>query len=194
MKRNILTILLVSAVILSSVGCGDNSSKTENNTVVDSVRSVPKDTSQASSTSTAMINEFATNAAIGNMMEVEIGKIAQSNGGSAEVKEYGKMLQTDHSAANTKLQSVAEAEHITLPTAMDAEHSAHAKEMGAMKGVDFDKAFIPMMIEDHNKDIAEFKKAADSNPNQKIKDFASMTLPTLQKHLDKANSIKSKMK
>ncbi len=51
-----------------------------------------------------------------------------------------------------------------------------------------------MMIDDHVKDIAAFKKAANRNENEKIKSFASSTLPKLEAHLSKAKSIKSKVK
>ena len=43
------------------------------------------------------------------------------------------------------------------------------------------------------KDINEFKKEANSNTNDVFKNFASKTLPTLQKHLDSAQAIHSKM-
>ena len=189
MKNIFLSAALGLSTVVLCVSCGDNSAKTEN-TVVDTVKTAPANIPQP----TAGSNEFAKKATIGNIMEVEMGKLAQSNGGSADVKEYGRMLETDHAAANSELQSIAGAENITLPATMDEEHSMHVKDMGSKKGADFDKAFIPMMVEDHQKDIAEFKEAASSNPNQKIKDFASKTLPTLQKHLDKAKMIKSKMK
>ena len=177
------------SAILLCVSCGDNSSKTEH-TIVDTTTTTPTDTAKP----TGPINQFASKAMIGGMTEVEMGKLAQSNGGSSDVKEYGKMLEKDHAAANADLRSIASAENLMLPTALDDEHAKNVKDMQAKKGADFDKAFIADMVEDHEKDIAEFKEAANSNPDQKIKDFAAKALPTLQKHLDKAKAIKSKMK
>ena len=193
MKKIFLKTALGLSSLLLLVSCGNNSSNTEKSIVDSNSNTTTADTIH-NPVKMGITNEFAANATIGGMTEVEMGKLAQTNGGSADVKDYGKMLETDHSAANTELASIAAAENITLPTAMDDEHSMHVKDMASKNGADFDKAFIPMMIEDHEKDIAEFKKAADSNPNQKIKDFASKALPTLQKHLDKAKMIKSKMK
>ncbi len=195
MRKTFFASVFGLSSILLCVSCGDNSSKTESSSV-DSIK--PTHTEMADTTSTVAkmgtTNEFASKATIGGMTEVEMGKLAQANGGSAGVKEYGKMLETDHAAANAELASIAAAEDINLPTAMDDEHSRNVKDMASKTGADFDKAFIPMMVEDHEKDIAEFKKAAENNSNQKIKDFASKALPTLQKHLDKAKMLKSKMK
>jgi len=196
MKKWFFELAFGLSTVLLCVSCGDNSSKTESSTT-DTLKSAQsataKDTTSAS-TQMGASNEFASKATIGGMTEVEMGKLAQTNGGSAEVKDYGKMLETDHAAANADLASIAASENIKLPSAMDEDHSMHVKNMASKTGADFDKAFIPMMVEDHEKDIAEFKQAAASNSNQKIKDFASKALPTLQKHLDKAKVIKSKMK
>jgi putative membrane protein len=139
-------------------------------------------------------NEFVSKAGAGGMMEVAMGKLAQSNGGSNDVKDYGKMLEKDHGEAGDKLKSIANAEGISFPSTMTDEQSQHMAHLQSLTGADFDKAFIPMMIDDHTKDIAEFKKAAAGNENEKVKNFASTTLPTLEAHLSKAKSIKSKMK
>jgi len=139
-------------------------------------------------------NEFVSEAAAGSMMEVAMGKLAQTNGGSNDVKEYGKMLEKDHSEAGDKLKSLAAGEGISFPATMTAEQNQHIMHLQKMTGADFDKAFIPMMIDDHTKDIAAFKKAATGNENEKVKSFAATTLPTLETHLSKARSIKSKMK
>jgi len=64
-------------------------------------------------------------------------------------------------------------------------------KLSKKSGADFDKAYVDMMVEDHKKDIAAFKKAAGSVSDNDIKNFATTTLPTLQKHLDSIQSIKS---
>jgi putative membrane protein len=43
------------------------------------------------------------------------------------------------------------------------------------------------MVMDHNKDIGEYK--ADSNKKDPTASYASDTLPTLQKHLEMAQSL-----
>jgi len=141
----------------------------------------------------ASSNEFVNAAGSGGMMEVEMGKLAQTNGGSNDVKTYGKMLEKDHTDANNKLKEIAEGEHIQLPAAMLPEHQQHIDQLQMLKGKEFDKTFMPMMIDDHVKDIAEFEKAAAENKNDKIKAFAAGILPVLKKHLAKAKSISSKM-
>ena len=60
------------------------------------------------------------------------------------------------------------------------------------KGKDFDKAYVNMMVDDHKKDIAEFRKCADNCSDSTIKNFAATTLPVLEKHLDSIQAIAAK--
>lgn len=180
------------------VKCNDTSttSKTGDSTVAIADHTNTMENKMADSTMNKPMasNEFVTKAAGGGMMEVALGKLAQTNGGSQDVKDFGKMLETDHTNANDKLKSVATSENINFPTTMPDDHMAHVNDLSAKKGADFDKAYINMMIEDHEKDIAEFKKNASNNDNAKVKDFATTTLPVIEGHLNKAKAIKNKLK
>ncbi len=151
-----------------------------------------QDTSLSSKT-VSLSNEFVNKAGSGGLMEVEMGKLAQTNGGNDEIKTYGKMLERDHMEANNRLKDIAAGQSIRIPSEMLPEHKQHIDQLQLLKGEEFDKAFIPMMIEDHTKDIAEFNTAAGTNENEKIRAFASSTLPVLKTHLAKAKSIKAKM-
>ncbi len=191
MKKYFFALALGSAAILFIVACND--SKKTDTTTTDTTASTNVNKT-VDTTMGKTSNEFVMITAQNGMAEVEMAKQAQANGGSQEVKDFGKMLETDHSQANATLMGIANEENIMLPTSMTDEQANHLKDMGAMKGADFDKHFIDMMIDGHTKSIERFKDAAANNANAKVKDFASKTLPTLQKHLDKAKSIKSKMK
>ena len=50
---------------------------------------------------------FMKKAAKGGMMEVAMGKLAEQNGQSDDVKSFGKRMVTDHSKANDELKSIA---------------------------------------------------------------------------------------
>jgi putative membrane protein len=52
----------------------------------------------------------------------------------------------------------------------------------------FDKEFTRVMVEDHQKDIAEFKNEA-ANGHGPVQQLAAETLPTLEKHLQIAKSL-----
>jgi len=49
---------------------------------------------------------FMKKAAKGGMMEVAMGKVAEQNAQSDDVKSFGKRMVTDHSKANDELKSI----------------------------------------------------------------------------------------
>ena len=131
---------------------------------------------------------FLKKAIEGNFAEVSMGDLAQKNGQSDDVKSYGKMLSTDHAAANQKAMDAAKGLGMNPPTGPNAKQKADYDKMSKMSGTAFDKMFATHMVADHQKDIAEYKKAS------KIKDaageYAAGQIDTLQKHLDTAKSLK----
>jgi len=131
---------------------------------------------------------FLKQAIEGNFAEVSMGDLAQKNGQSDGVKSYGKMLSTDHAAANQKALDVAEELGMNPPTGPNAKQKADYDKMSKMSGVGFDKMFATHMVTDHQKDIAEYKKA--SKIGDAAGEYASGQIDTLQKHLDTAKSLK----
>ena len=132
--------------------------------------------------------KFIKEAIEGNLAEIQMGQLAQQNGQSQGVKDFGQMLETDHSQANTKAQSDAQSLNVTPPNTPNAQQKKEYDKMSKMNGAAFDKAFAQHMAADHKKVIAAFQKETKSK-NQTVAAFASETLPTLQKHLQTAQSL-----
>jgi putative membrane protein len=151
--------------------------------------SAASSSSAASSQVAAADREFAMKAAQGGMMEVELGKLAQSNAQDEQVKSFGERMVKDHSAANDKLKQIASSHGIQLPTT-PGEHQKTIDKMKSLKGAQFDTGYMTNMVSDHQKDIKEFEKEAKSGHGD-LKQFASDTLPTLREHLSLAQSTKS---
>jgi len=135
--------------------------------------------------------DFAMKAAQGGMAEVEMGNLAQQQGSAANVKEFGRKLVQDHTKANNDLKDIASRENITLPADMSADERKTLDRLSKLSGAKFDSEFAKESVDDHEKDIKEFEKEAESGQNQSLKSFSSSTLPTLHDHLNMAQGIKS---
>ena len=101
------------------------------------------------------------------------------------------MMVKDHSAANDKLKSLAESKNIALPKGIGVKQRATKARLDILHGEAFDKSYIKDMVKDHEEDIAEFTKEAQRGQDPDAKAYATATLPTLQKHLEKIKSIAS---
>jgi putative membrane protein len=130
-----------------------------------------------------MDEKFVMEAAMGGMMEVELGRLAAEKGMSDEVKQFGQRMVDDHSKANEELMQLASGKGITLPTGLDAKHKAMRDRMASLSGAAFDKAYKQEMLKDHRKDVAEFEKQSMKAADADLKGFAAKTLPTLKEHL-----------
>ena len=128
-------------------------------------------------------------AAMGGLMEVELGQLATQKGTSESVKQFGQRMVDDHGKANTELMTLATSKGITLPTAIDDKHRQDVTKLSAMSGADFDRAYAKMMLKDHEKDVSEFEKQSTKGTDPDVKAFASKTLPTLQEHLTMARAL-----
>lgn len=132
---------------------------------------------------------FAMKAAGGSMFEVEAGKIAQQNAQSERVKGYGAMMVQDHQASNQDLISIAQSSGLTIPTTLPPDKQQMVDQLRNLRGRQFDSRYMGMMVEDHQKTIADFQQQANSGSNGNLKAFAQKSLPVLQKHHDSATAI-----
>ena len=131
---------------------------------------------------------FLTEAIQGDAGEVAIGKLAQANGSSQKIKDFGAMLQSEHGAHKDKLAAMASTAGLTVADEPSAEAKANLAKLSALHGSAFDTAFKAAMIEDHEKDIAKYEKQAAGTDAQTAA-MAKETLPTLHKHLDTAKAL-----
>jgi putative membrane protein len=182
------TVIFSSFLALSLGLCSCNNNGEKHQDTVDSAKTVNKEVKAVQPDA----SNFAVNAANGGMMEVILGKIAQEKASSPRVKAFGEMMVKDHTEANDNLKAIATTLNIAVPDSVSDDTKKEIDHMKMKKGKDFDKAYVKMMVEDHKKDIAEFRKCADNCSDSTIKSFASNTLPVLEKHLDSIQAIAGK--
>jgi putative membrane protein len=138
--------------------------------------------------------KFAIKAAKGGTMEVELGRLATIKAHDAAVKSFGRRMITDHTESGNKLKELAKRKGMRLSAVMDAAQHAEMKRLSKLRGVQFDRAYMEMMVADHEKDVSEFEKQANSGNDRDFKAFAAEVLPTLKLHLELARETAAKLK
>ncbi len=132
---------------------------------------------------------FLKKAIEGNYAEIEMGKLAQQNGGNDNVKQFGQMLSDDHTAANQKAIDAAKSLGMSPPDGPSAKQKAEYDRMAKVTGERFDRDFARLMVADHEKDLADYKKEAKQA--NAAGDYAKNEVDVLQKHFDSAKSLRS---
>jgi len=145
---------------------------------------------QAMAEMSAADRTFASKAAAGGLAEVSLGQLAIQNAGSPSVRQFGQQMVTDHTQANQELMQIGQQENLTLPTKPEATDVATEQRLTPTKGQAFDTTYMHDMVQDHEKDVAEFRQEANSGKDPALKAFAQKYLPVLQHHLQMAQAMK----
>lgn len=123
-------------------------------------------------------------------MNIEEGKIAEQQGTSRALKDYGTMMVNDQSKMLDELKKMAATKKIIVRNFLGESKSEGLKKLKEANGRDFDDKFIRMMIIDHKRDVKKFEKALYST-DPDIQVFATKYLPLIKDHLNKIKSIKN---
>jgi putative membrane protein len=137
--------------------------------------------------------DFVEKAAMGGMMEVELGRHASEHASNPAVRAFAQRMVTEHSKANAELTAVAKQQGIPVPAAMDDKHRKEISKLTEKRGTDFDEAYMKQMVDDHETDVDAFRDQAKEGKTE-IDRFAAKTLPTLESHLTQAKSVKDSLK
>ena len=140
-------------------------------------------------------SEFLVAAAETDLMEIEIGKLAQSKGTDQGVKDFGKMLIADHTKSANDTKPFADKLQVSLPTAITEKGKEHYNELNEEKaGKDFDEKFADMMVKGHEEAIAKMEKASENANDVEIRTWAANMVPTLKGHLEHAKMLQEQLK
>lgn len=133
-------------------------------------------------------------AADGSLAEIELGKLAQKNGSSATVKQFGQRMVEDHGKANQELGAIATKLGVTPPKRPSEKHQSAIKKFTKLSGEQVDREYVNHMVMDHVKDVTLFEHQAKRGASAELKTFASKTLPVLQEHLKMARVLAGEKK
>jgi putative membrane protein len=137
---------------------------------------------------------FAEEAANGGMAEVQLAQLAEQKAQSADVKAFAQRMNQDHSAANSEFAQLLVQKGSAAPATLDKEHADGVSKLSALSGAAFDKEYMKMMVEDHDKDVALFDKESKEGKDAEMKSWAGAKLPTLKEHQKMAKEISGKLK
>ena len=136
---------------------------------------------------------FLADAIRGNVAEVKLGQLAVERAQSQQVREYADMLRKDHTAALLKASSLANEIGVPASSELTDHQKKQFESLQKLSGDEFDTTFLSQMVREHQVDIAKFSAQAQNGSDPEVMAFAKETLPTLQAHLEHAQSIQSSM-
>jgi putative membrane protein len=134
-----------------------------------------------------------------NQVDIDAGKLASAMAKSAEVKKFGALMVTDHTAVNKAAVDLATKLKVTPednPTSQSlksggAENVSHLK---TLKGNAFDKAYVDHEVAYHQQVIDAVDKVLIPNAsNAELKALLVKTRPAFVAHLEHAKQVQAKL-
>jgi putative membrane protein len=103
------------------------------------------------------------------------------------------MMVKDHTAALNELQELAQSKNLNFNDDLPDDAKALQTKLSSDTGKQLDKEYMDIMLEDHQKDVQEFTDQSQKAKDPDVTQWASKALPTLQKHLEKAQQINARL-
>jgi putative membrane protein len=123
----------------------------------------------------------------GNLTEIAAGRLAITRGSTPAVRQFGAELVKDHSTADGELVALAAKLNVVLPSASAPQDGLD--ELGNLTGRAFDRAFVKMMLDDHDKAVALVQGAQPSVKNGQLLEYLEKLLPVLERHRSTAMAL-----
>lgn len=137
---------------------------------------------------------FVDQMARSDLYEVSAGKLAQSRGRSAEVKNFGAMMVKDHSATTAQIKAIVKADNMSAPpAALDPKRQAMLDALDAAPAASFDRVYMDQQVKAHDEALNMLREYSQAGTNADLKAFATKTAPKVAQHLEMAQKMANTM-
>lgn len=132
--------------------------------------------------------DFVQEAASSDMYEIQSSTLAADklNGPG---KAFAEEMVTDHTKTSDQLATLAKADNVPLPTAIDSSHQQSMDQLKSLNGDDFTKRYAADQVAAHQNAVSLFERYGQGGDSVQLKTWAQQTLPTLRHHLEMAKNL-----
>lgn len=188
-----LTRILLALPLLTLLACSSNNTSAEDPVAAARARN-EKQIDTADITKKQEVDaEFLVNATGNALLGVELGKLAQQRGTSAQVRTYGPRLVRQRLELLRALQGLATAKQLSVPADLgqDARDAYH--EVSTKTGPQLDKQLMDLIIKTQRQDEDAFDDMRDDAYDGDIRDLAAKFLPAVEEQLTAAKEIENQL-
>jgi putative membrane protein len=135
-----------------------------------------------------------------NQTEIDLGNVAAKKARTDGVKDYGKMLVKDHGKADKGLVALAKKTGQVIPREKPADdverkemadNKAAAAKLKTLEGADFERQYLRMMVQGHEKELAKLDANIAKAENGELVEALKGKRAVLQHHADAARELQT---
>jgi putative membrane protein len=136
--------------------------------------------------------EFLKTANQGSVDEVDLAQFVLKKTSDPDVKAFAQRMIDDHTKLLDDMKPFDAEAGVTVPDHVDLETKAIEAKLELLSGKSFDKAYIKDMVEDHVKDLKEFRKEEASTGYPAFKAAVSKGAGVIKEHLEMIDQLAKK--
>ena len=143
--------------------------------------------------------QIAATVVTANQVDIDAGKLASTKGHSKDVRAFGQLMVTDHSAVNKSATGLVQKLHVTPesnPTSESLKKGGeeNVAKLKTLRGAAFDKAYIDHEVTYHQAVLdAVDKTLIPSAQNPELKALLVKVRPAFEAHLEHAKELQAKL-
>jgi putative membrane protein len=122
-------------------------------------------------------------AAAGNLLEVQLGELAQHQAKNSTVQKFGERMVADHRKLEKQWTDLAANHGMTVKAALSPKKQKKVDRLRQATGATFDREYMIAMIKGHAKTAAELEAQVDSARSEPVRKMAAYALPIVREHL-----------
>jgi putative membrane protein len=130
--------------------------------------------------------ELVRHAAADNLLEVQLGQLAQRRATNSTVQKFGRNMVIDHQKLERQWTDLAAKHGMRFKPALSSVQQGQLTRLERAGRPEFDREYMITMIKGHTKDAADLKGAVDSARSEPVRKMAAYELPIVQDHLRNA--------
>jgi len=140
---------------------------------------------------TAADKHFVREAIEGSTTEVQLGKLAAEKSPSADVRDFGQKMVDDHTKLGNQMREVARQVGVTPSVGISVGGKALETALKMFSGETFDKAYLKVMVKDHQEDVEALTHEANLGTSPVVRDAAKEELEVVSAHLKMVEALAS---
>jgi putative membrane protein len=136
---------------------------------------------------------FVDHAYTSGQNEVMLGRMAAERARNEDVRKFAMQMVEDHSKNNNELTILVSDLRIAVPDRPLPDQDKDLQKLHANDVKDFDRDYMDHMVKAHEDAVKLFEQGSKELKNDRLKDYATKTLPTLKHHLTMAKEVRDKV-
>ncbi|MEH6665734.1 MAG: DUF4142 domain-containing protein [Brevundimonas sp.] len=135
------------------------------------------------------VEGYVTNAAIGDMYEIQAAEMALERSQNAQVRELAQMIHDDHTAASQRMQAIVQGGDFDaeLPTELDERRQGMIDNLRDAEN--FDEVYIDQQVAAHEEALTLHRGFADHDDTPELAAHASEVAGPIETHLERARAL-----